>query len=175
MRKQLLILICAVLLSGIGYSQTTITGTVRDVVGPLPGATIIVQGTRTGTTTDFDGKYTIDANIDQTLVFSYLGYVTREIPIANQTIIDVILKEDAEALSEVIVTSLGFVEKRDKLSSTYSKIDADKLVQPVENKIIDGIAGKAAGVSISATSGDPGAGSNIQIRGTSSLGGLVNL
>lgn len=171
MRKQLLILMCAVLLSSIGYSQATITGTVRDIAGPLPGATILVQGTRTGTTTDFDGKYTIDANTDQTLVFSYLGYVTREIPIANQTTIDVILQEDAEALGEVIVTSLGFVEKRDKLSSTYSKIDANKLVQPVENKIIDGIAGKAAGVSINATSGDPGAGSNIQIRGTSSLGG----
>ncbi len=169
--RKLLILMFTVLITGFGYAQTTITGTVTDTVSPLPGATIVVKGTATGTTTDFDGKYAIEANNDDTLVFSYLGFVTQEIPVSSRTTIDVVLQEDAEALDEVIVTSLGFVEKRDKLSSTYSKIDADKLVQPVENKIIDGIAGKAAGVSINATSGDPGAGSNIQIRGASSLGG----
>ncbi len=171
MRKQLFILMFTVLLAGFGYAQTTITGTVRDAISPLPGATIVVKGTATGTTTDFDGNYAIEANNDDILVFSYLGYITQEIPVSSRTTIDLVLEEDAEALDEVIVTSLGFVEKRDKLSSTYSKIDADKLVQPVENKIIDGIAGKAAGVTISATSGDPGAGSNIQIRGASSLGG----
>ncbi|MBQ0737242.1 SusC/RagA family TonB-linked outer membrane protein [Aquimarina celericrescens] len=171
MRKQLLILMLTIILTSFGHAQTTVTGTVQDANGPLPGASIVVKGTSKGTITDFDGNYSIEAGNDDTLIFSYLGFITQEIPVSSKTKIDIVLQEDAESLDEVIVTSLGFVEKRDKLSSTYSKIDADKLVQPVENKIIDGIAGKAAGVNISATSGDPGAGSNIQIRGASSLGG----
>lgn len=160
------------LLSGFAYAQKTITGTVRDASGPLPGANVAVKGSTTGTTTDFDGNYSIDVpGNETTLVFSFLGYIKQEVAVGDKTEINVTLQEDAQALEEVVVTALGFEEQRDKMASTYSKIEADKLVQPVENKIIDGIAGKAAGVSINATSGDPGAGSNIQIRGTSSLGG----
>lgn len=160
------------LASATAMAQRTITGNVSDETGPLPGASVVVKGTSNGTTSDFDGNYTIQANDGETLVFSYVGYKPQERVISSgESTINITLVEDAQALDEVVVTALGFVEKRDKLSSTYSKIDSDKLVQPVENKIIDGIAGKAAGVTINATSGDPGAGSNIQIRGTSSLGG----
>lgn len=170
MRKLLFFLFLTVFLTGTVYAQT-VTGNVSDETGPLPGASILVKGTTKGTTTDFDGNYTIEASIGDILVFSYIGYRTQEQVVGSQNIINMVLREDAETLSEVVVTALGFKEDRDKMASTYSKIDADKLVQPVENKIIDGIAGKAAGVTINATSGDPGAGSNIQIRGTSSLGG----
>ena len=171
MRTSLLLFLLSCFTVGIGYSQNSISGTVSDETGPLPGASILIKGTTIGTTTDFDGNYTIEANQGQTLVVSYIGYATQELVVGSETSIDFVLVQDAESLSEVVVTALGFVEQRDKMASTYSKIDADKLVQPVENKIIDGIAGKAAGVSINATSGDPGAGSNIQIRGTSSLSG----
>lgn len=154
------------------YAQTTITGNVSDDTGPLPGASIVIKGTTNGVTTDFDGNYTIDATTGDVLVVSFIGYKTEERTVADgDSTINIVLQEDSQALDEVVVTALGFVEQRDKMASTYSKIDSDKLVQPVENKIIDGIAGKAAGVSINATSGDPGAGSNIQIRGTSSLSG----
>ncbi len=164
---------CALLfVSSYTYGQKTVTGTVSDANGPLPGASIVVKGTTNGTTTDFDGNYTIDVQSNEaTLIISYIGYTTKEILVGDQTTISTILEEDAESLDEVVVTALGFVEKRDKIAATYSKIDSEKLVQPVENKIIDGIAGKAAGVTINGTSGDPGSGSNIQIRGTSSLGG----
>jgi len=173
MIRKLFLCLCALLLSSsIVFAQKEVTGTVSDSSGPLPGASVVVKGTTTGTTTDFDGNYTIDVpNGETILIFSFLGYNTKEVIVGTQTTINVTLEEDAESLDEVVVTALGFKENRDKLASTYSKIDADKLVQPVENKIIDGIAGKAAGVSINASSGDPGAGSNIQIRGTSSLSG----
>ena len=173
MIRKLFLCLCSLLLtSSLMYAQQEVTGTVSDASGPLPGTSVVVKGTATGTTTDFDGKYTITVpNSESILVFSFLGYNTKEISVGNQTTINVTLEEDSQSLEEVVVTALGFKENRDKLASTYSKIEADKLVQPVENKIIDGIAGKAAGVSINATSGDPGAGSNIQIRGTSSLGG----
>ena len=174
MIRKLIFSVFAILLtSSFVYAQRTITGTVSDASGPLPGASVLVKGTTTGTTTDFDGNFSIDVlEEDAILVASFLGYVTKEVTVsANQSTISITLEEDAQSLDEVVVTALGFVEKRDKMASTYSKIEADKLVQPVENKIIDGIAGKAAGVSINGTSGDPGAGSNIQIRGTSSLGG----
>lgn len=171
MKKTTLFFMAVLFSVGLLSAQTTITGTVSDDTGPLPGASIVIKGTTNGVTTDFDGNYTIDANAGDVLVVSFIGYRTEERTVADGTTIDIVLQEDSQALDEVVVTALGFVEQRDKLASTYSKIDSDKLVQPVENKIIDGIAGKAAGVSINATSGDPGAGSNIQIRGTSSLSG----
>jgi len=171
-RKLFLCVFTLLLTSSFVIAQRTVSGTVSDDTGPLPGASVIVKGTVTGATSDFDGNYSIDIpSNDAILVFSFLGYITKEVTVGDQTTINITLSEDSQALDEVVVTALGFVEKRDKIASTYSKIEADKLVQPVENKIIDGIAGKAAGVSINATSGDPGAGSNIQIRGTSSLGG----
>ena len=173
MNKKQIFTVLVVLFSGVFlYAQKTVTGTVSENGGiPLPGASVVVKGTSNGASTDFDGNYSLEVQDSDILVVSYIGFKTLEVAVGNQTTINVELVEDAESLSEVVVTALGFRERRDKLASTYSKIEADKLVQPVENKIIDGIAGKAAGVNIGATSGDPGAGSNIQIRGTSSLGG----
>ncbi|MGB0879630.1 MAG: SusC/RagA family TonB-linked outer membrane protein [Polaribacter sp.] len=153
-------------------AQKTVTGTVSDASGLLPSVSVQEKGTTNGVETDFDGNFSIRvANNNAILVFSYLGYKTKEVAVTGKTTLTVTLEEDAESLDEIVVSALGFKEQRDKMASTYSKIEADKLVQPVENKIIDGMAGKAAGVNIGATSGDPGAGSNIQIRGTSSLGG----
>ena len=172
MRRTLLSLIFLFLGLVVANAQKTVTGNVSDQNGPLPGASVVIKGTTDGAITDFDGNYSISVENGQTLVFTYVGYATQErVVTAQESTIDMVLVEDAQALDEVVVTALGFVEKRDKMASTYSKIDSEKLVQPVENKIIDGIAGKAAGVTINGTSGDPGAGSNIQIRGTSSLGG----
>ncbi|GAA4268983.1 SusC/RagA family TonB-linked outer membrane protein [Hyunsoonleella aestuarii] len=155
------------------YAQKSVTGTVIDSNGiPLAGASIVEKGTTNGASTDFDGNFSLEvASGESVLEVSFVGYKTLEVVVGNQTTINVTLQEDAESLDEVVINALGFKENRDKMASTYSKIDAEKLVQPVENKIIDGMAGKAAGVSINGTSGDPGAGSNIQIRGVSSLSG----
>lgn len=172
-KKLFFSVLVAIMASTFIYAQQSISGTVSDINGlPLAGASVIEKGTTNGVSTDFDGNYQLTTQTNNAiLVISFIGYKTTEIPIGNQNVINVTLSEDAESLDEIVVTALGFKENRDKMASTYSKIDADKLVQPVENKIIDGMAGKAAGVTINATSGDPGAGSNIQIRGVSSLGG----
>lgn len=172
-RKLFYVMLVLLFSSAFAYAQRTVTGTITDNNGvPLIGATIIVKGTSNGTSTDFDGKFSIEitSNSD-VLQVSYLGYKSIEVTVGSQTNISITMEEDAESLGEVVINALGFTEQRDKIASTYSKIEAEKLVQPVENKIIDGMAGKAAGVTIGATSGDPGAGSNIQIRGVSSLGG----
>jgi len=172
-KKLFFSVLIAILTSTFIYAQQSISGTVSDINGlPLAGASVIEKGTTNGVSTDFDGNYQMNTqNNNAILVISFIGYKTTEIPIGNQSVINVTLSEDAESLDEIVITALGFKENRDKIASTYSKIEADKLMQAAENKIIDGMAGKAAGVSISATSGDPGAGSNIQIRGASSLGG----
>jgi len=174
MQKLFFILLIAIGAIFNGNSQT-ITGNVSDQSGPLPGASVIIKGTTQGATTDFDGNYTIDATTGQILVFSYIGYKSEEIVVGSQKTINITLKEDAEALDEVVVSVLGFKEKRDNVASTYSVIGAESVTRSKEPTLINGLAGKAAGVNISGTSADPGAGSNIQIRGVSSINGSAPL
>ncbi len=172
MTKKLFLCVTMLLLSVVVFAQKTVSGTVSDSTGPLPGVSVVEKGTTNGVETDFDGNFTLQVKDDNSiLVFSFIGSKTKEVSVLGKVKLKITLEEDSEQLDEVVVNALGLKEERDKLASTYSKIDANKIVQPVENKIIDGIAGKAAGVNIGATSGDPGSGSNIQIRGTSSLGG----
>lgn len=154
-------------------AQFTVSGTVTDDSGEsLIGVNIVEKGTLNGTVTDFDGKYTISvSNENVTLVFSYTGYAKTEILLAGKSRLDVLLAPDIEVLDEIVVTALGFKEQRDKMSSTYSKISGEKVVQRGENKVIDGIGGKTSGVRISATNGDPGSGGNIQIRGQNTITG----
>lgn len=155
------------------WAQQTVSGTVINADGePLIGVNILEAGTSSGTITDIDGSYTVNvSDSNGTLVFSYLGFATQSVPIQGRSSIDLTLTEDIETLSEVVVTALGFKEQRDRMSSTYSTISGDKVVQRGENKVIDGIGGKTSGVRISATSGDPGAGANIQIRGQNTITG----
>ena len=158
------------------YSQEesviNITGKVIDGANlPLPGVNVSIKGTNNGTSTDIDGNYSISGKQGDILLFSFIGFNDQEQKIGVQTVYDIVLLENAEELGEFVLTALGFKEKRDKMSSTYSKIGAENVLQKGENKIIDGIAGKTSGVRISATSGDPGAGSNIQIRGQNTITG----
>ena len=106
------------LTSSVIFAQT-ISGNVSDSTGPLPGASIVVKGTENGTTTDFDGNFTLDnVSSEDTLVISFLGYFTQEIAVSSQSTIDVVLVEDAENLDEVIVTALGI--SKEKKALTYS-------------------------------------------------------
>jgi len=175
MRTLLLFLGITVFLTTASHAQTTITGTVSDATGPLPGASIIVKGTNNGTVTDFDGNYSIEANQGESLVFSYVGFKTEERVIAAQNTINVTMQEDAQALDEVVVSVLGFKEKRDDVASTYSVIGAESALRSKEPTLVNSLAGKASGLAITGTSADPGAGSNIQIRGVSSINGSAPL
>ncbi len=151
--------------------ERTITGVVSDDKEPLIGASILIKGTDSGTITDFDGSYSLKVPDDNAvLVFSYTGYAEQEITVGTRSTIDVTLAEGLQ-LDEVVVTALGIPVKKDELGSTYSSINADAAKQSGETGVINSLAGKASGVKISRSNGDPGAGSSIQIRGANTIGG----
>ena len=109
------LLFCLIMLPATLIAQTTATGTVTDKANamPLPGVNVIIKGTARGTSTDFDGKYSIDVNNGEILVFSYVGYTTQEIEFTGQTTIDVAIEEDAAQLDEVVLIGYGSTTKQD--------------------------------------------------------------
>ncbi len=152
------------------YGQNLqVTGVVSDEYNePLIGVAVAIKGTTTGVVTDMDGKYTIDTPSDATLVFSYLGTATQEIPVKGQRIIHVKMKENVEALEEVVVIGYGTVRKADLTTSVASVTSDEWRARP----IIDagqGLQGKAAGVQVVQPSGKPGASLSIRVRGSTSL------
>ncbi len=149
--------------------QKTITGTVTDDTGlPLPGANVIIKGTSSGTQSDFDGLYTISANVGQTLTFSYVGFDTKEIKVGNQNSINVSLSPGS-ALDEVVVTGYSTRNQTVQTSAVVS-ISAAELSQMAPTTSIDNmLQGKAAGVQVTAANGKPGQGAFVRIRGTGSL------
>lgn len=168
-----LLILLMVLTVQLSFAQEkTISGTVTDNSDlPLPGATVIVKGTSSGASTDFDGKFSIQVNQGSVLVFSYVGYASQEVVVGNSSTIDVKLLEDAQALQEVIVTALGIKRERASLGSAVTSIGTEELNEGAQANIADAIKGKVAGVVISSASTDPGASSGIIIRGFSTIGG----
>ncbi len=152
----------------------TLTGkvTAANGEGSLPGVNVVVKGTTNGTITDIDGNYQL--SIDQTaetLVFSFIGLVTKEVPIGNQSTLNVQLSSDTKQLSEVVVTALGFEEDADNSGVAFSKIESNAITRSGESTLINSLSGKAAGVQISRSGGDPGAAAYIQIRGQNTITG----
>ncbi len=152
--------------------EKTISGTVSDNSGlPLPGTTVLVKGTTSGASTDFDGKYSINVNQGATLVFSFVGYSSQEIVVGTSSIINVTMQEDAESLEEVVVTALGIKREKGSIGSAITSIGSEELNEGAQANIADAIKGKVAGVVISSASTDPGSSSGIIIRGFSTIGG----
>jgi len=150
--------------------EKTISGTVSDGDGiPLPGATVIVQGTTNGVSTDFDGKYTIFANVGETLSFSFIGYVAKTVVVGTSNTINVTLETDSQQLDEVIVTSLGIKREKKALGYAVSEVDQSQLEQRADGDIGRVLAGKASGVNITNQSGLSGSGTSIVIRGFNSF------
>jgi TonB-dependent starch-binding outer membrane protein SusC len=152
-------------------AQSTLNGTVLDGANssPLPGANIIVEGTKNGATTDFDGKFTI-SNIKNgdVIIISYIGYKDQKITFNNQKNITITLEEDSKELKDVVVIGYGTVKKKDatgSVSTLESKSFNKGTVVTAENLL----NGKVAGVSINTGGGAPGSGAEIRIRGGSSL------
>lgn len=150
--------------------EINIVGQVKDNTGaPLPGVTIIVEGSTSGTISNIDGKYSITAESGNVLIFSFIGYESQKIEIGNQTEINVTLLEDEQALEEVVVVGYGTQKKEDvtgAIASLNQKAVKDLPVSSVDQKMI----GQVAGVQIQQVSGAPGAGTSIKIRGSGSLG-----
>ncbi len=155
-------------------SGKTITGTVFDDSNtPAIGVNIVVEGTSTGATTDFDGNYSIKVPDGGTaLTFSFLGFKTQTIVINNQTTINVTLETDTSTLDEVVVVAYG-TQKKEAITSSVVSIKSDDLKDITTPDVSSMLQGKAAGVQVAASSGAPGATPSILIRGRASLGGRV--
>lgn len=149
-----------------------ITGTVKsgDDNTPLLGATVQIKGTSVGTVTDFDGNYVIEAQVNSTLVFSYIGYQTKEIKATNASSINVVL-QPGDLLDEVIVTALGIKREKKALGYAVQAVESDALMEGNQNNMVNGLQGKVSGVTIVNSGGAPGSSSMILIRGGSSITG----
>ncbi|GAB1855363.1 TonB-dependent receptor [Flavobacteriaceae bacterium MHTCC 0001] len=152
---------------GFIYSQTiTVSGTVTENGLPLAGVNVIVKGTSTGVVTDFDGQYEVDAGPNDTLVFSYLGFVTQNINIDNQSNINVTLLPDISELEEIVVVGYG-VQKKKEVTGAVGKVKSEVISKAPVADIGATLQGQVAGVNVQASSGRPGSNSNIRIRGLS--------
>jgi TonB-linked SusC/RagA family outer membrane protein len=170
MRKKLTLFIF-LLLAGFTFAQaqTTVAGKVSDNTGqPIPGVSVKVQGTSSATTTDLNGNYTISAPTNGTLVFSFVGFSTREVAINGQSTINVTLSDDVKALDEVVVIGYG-TQKKSVVTGAISQVkSADIASQQVVN-ITDALKGRTSGVVAVQSSGAPGSGATIRVRGITSI------
>ena len=174
MNLKLPILLLLMFSASFGFAQKTIKGQVKDETSQesLPGVSILVKGTNIGTSTDASGNFSISVpNNSKELNISYIGYSSKVVTIGDQSFIDVKLGADATNLQEVVVNALGFKTKRDRSGSTSSNISSDAIRSSGEANLLNSLAGKASGVKIARANGDPGAGTNIQIRGANTIGG----
>ena len=156
------------LCTSLTYSQD-VSGTVSDSSGPLPGASILVKGTTNGAQTDLDGKFTIrNVGSNAVLVFSYIGLKTQEVNVAGKTSVSVLLKEDSAELKEVVVIGYGTVKKKDATGAVdqIGAKDFDNVAAPSPAQLL---RGKVAGVQVTQSSGEPGAGISVRVRGNSSI------
>lgn len=137
----------------------------------LIGATISVKGTSRGTVTDVDGNFTIDAEVGEVLVISYVGYEEKEIALEGTTAIEITLFESAAALDEIVVTALGIERDKRTLGYATSKVDADEVTVNRSPKFMDALQGKVPGLNITSMGSGPQGSTKIRIRGVSSFGG----
>ncbi|MFO7672537.1 MAG: TonB-dependent receptor [Lutibacter sp.] len=158
------------------FSQNVVTGTVTDASGqPLPGASVVIQNTNKGTTTDFDGKYSINASKGEVLEISFVGFKTNRITVGDGKIYNVKLDEDAAQLDEVVVVGYGQQKKVNLTGSVATVSFKDEVNQPVSNSG-QLLYGRFSGVQLTQSSGNPGAdGSSIVIRGIGTFGNSTPL
>ena len=169
MFKVLLTFVVGVFLSiGAFAQQITVKGLVKDNTGePVIGANVVVKGTTNGTITDFDGNFEFKANPGETIVISFIGYQTQELP-ATTDFMNIVLLDDSELLSEVVIIGYGVAKKND-LTGSVTAIKPDEMNKGLVTNAQDMMQGKIAGVNVTSASGTPGAGATIRIRGGSSL------
>ena len=175
MKKHLLALVLVVFAMASAVAQRAITGKVTDKSGgPLIGASILVKGTSSGSVTDVDGTYSLNApDGATTLVVSYTGYASQEITLGTSNIIDVTLEESASQLGEVVVTAQGIRREKKALGYAVSTVGEEDLKDRPQADVGRVLQGKVPGVNVTSTSGVSGTGTNITIRGYSSITGSV--
>ena len=166
-----LVMVVGAVLSAL--AQRTIQGTVTDDKGEaLIGASVLVKGTSTGTVTDVDGSFGLSVpDGGTTLVVSYTGYSTQEVELGASNVVDIVLAEAAEQLSEVLVTAIGIQRDKKALGYAVTNLGGDEVLQRSEPDPLRAISGKVPGVQIAGSGGAPGQSTKINIRGFSSLTG----
>ena len=149
-------------------AQSLIKGTVKDVSGdPIIGASVKVQGSKSGVITDFDGNFSVQADNNATLVISYIGYTTETVKVAGKNNLSITLREDAQTLNDIVVIGYG-VQKKSDLTGSVASVKAEDLKHRSTTDAAAALQGKAAGVQILNSSGKPGQGASIRVRGYSS-------
>lgn len=152
------------------YAQNqNVSGVVSDQVGPMPGVTVIVSGTNSGTTTDFDGKYSLsNVPADAVLEFSYIGFAVQRVNVNGRNQINVTLEQDTQQLDEVVVVGYG-TQRREAVTGSVASIKSEAITEVPSPNISQALQGRIAGVEMTQTSSKPGASMQIRIRGTRSL------
>ena len=174
MRKIYLLMIFSLGLCTALYAQDrTVSGKITSAEdgSGLPGVTVVVKGTTTGTITDTDGNYRLNVPQDgAVLVFSFIGFGTYETEIGSRTDVSVSLTPETTQLSEVVVTAVGIETNKAQLGYSIENVKADDILAAKEPNLVTALTGKVAGVQVVSSAGSPGASANIRIRGSTSIG-----
>ena len=172
MKKTRLLFVALLGFISLSMQAQQVSGIVLDEDdNPIPGVNVIVEGSDNGTTTDFDGNFSIVADEGENLVFSFIGYATQTLEASSQQML-INLLPDATQLDEIVITGLGSSVKRSNLANAVATVSTEELVGKTNQSTIDGaLYGKVTGVNITASSGAPGGGFALRLRGISSING----
>lgn len=152
----------------------TVKGTVKDTSGEsMPGVNVLQVGTTNGIITDINGQYQMSVPSNAKLTFSFIGYVTQIVQVAGKTTLDIILKEDAQSLDEVVVVGYGTQRKSD-ISGSVASVDRESMMRKTPTNVAQGLQGAAAGVLVTAQDGAPDANAAIRIRGVATINGKAD-
>ena len=171
-RQAGILLVVLLISTGSLHAQTSVSGkvTAGEDSSPLPGVNILVKGTTSGTISDAEGNYRLDVpSSSATLVFSFVGYLTKEVPLEGRTAVDIVIFSDAQQLSEVVVTALGLERAKRDLGYAVQEINGEDMSKARETNIGNALAGKIAGVTVVGNPSGIGGSSRITIRGERSL------
>ena len=158
-------------LGGAQAQDAAVKGKVTDESGEaIPGVSVTVKGTQRGTITNVDGTYSVNTAGNATLVFSFLGYVSQEVPVNNRSTINVALKTDTKALEEVVVVGYG-TQRKVETTGSIASVKAEELTQLPVTNVAQGLQARVSGVQINQNSGSPGGNISVRIRGTNSING----
>jgi TonB-dependent starch-binding outer membrane protein SusC len=168
MNQRLLSFALLFFLASAAAMAQTVSGRVTSAVdrSPLPGVSVLVKGTSTGTTTDADGRYSLSVpDLQSTvLTMSFIGFKVQEVAVNNRTTIDVVMEEDITSLNEVVVIGYG-TQKRSDLTGAVGSVNEERLKERPSTSLNQALAGKIAGVQVNTNSGRPGGKTNVRIRG----------
>ncbi len=153
--------------------QRTVTGTITDNESgePVPGVSIVIKGTSTGTVSDINGKYQIGVQEGAVLVFQGVGLVQQEVTVGAQSVIDLIMQIDTRQLGEVVITAVGIESDKRTLGYSIQSVKSEDIVSSRETNLVNALNSKVAGVQVVSSAGSPGASANIRIRGNTSITG----